>query len=159
MLSSRSVLGLFALALAGSCSHSATTARLTSLDPFDAADCEYEQFTNDAGESFVEHPLFGCVRAADLVRIRYDLAPGSDGRPRTGFVYGNGNGTEFTPRSVLNGLAIGTALRASYEVRHGFVDINGPAVVSSIPELDGRVRTATPPLDRRECVGMRSEYD
>lgn len=159
MVSSRSVLGLFTLALAAGCSHSATTARLASLDPFDSAECEYEEFTNDAGEAFVEHPLFGCVRAADLVQVRYDLAPDSDGRPRTGFVYGNGNGTQFTPRSVLSGLAIGSSFPASYEVRHGLVDINGPRVVSSIPALDARVRAATPPLDRRECLGMRSEYE
>lgn len=142
--------------LAAGCGPESTTARLASLEPFDPLDCDYDQYTDDEGEAFVEHPLFGCVRAADLVRITYDLGPDADGRPRAGLVYGNGNGTQYTPRSVVSGLAVGSTFPATHHVRHGLFDVNGPAVVITIPELDERVRRATPPLGRRECVGMRS---
>jgi hypothetical protein len=154
--STRPLRGLLALALpiAAGCGPESTTARIAALEPFDPEDCDYEQCTNDAGERFVEHPLFGCVRAADLVRVTYDLTPGSDGRPRTGLVYGNGNGTQYTLRSVVGGFGVGSTFPATHEVRHGMFDFNGAAVVVTIPELDDRVRGGTPPLDQRECVGM-----
>lgn len=157
----RSQRALFALAvvLAAGCGDEETTARLAGLEPFDPDDCEYEEFTSGRGEHFVAHPLFGCVPSADLVRITFDLGPGADGRPRRGFVYGNGNGTAYTPRSVVAGLALGSTFPASYGVHHGLFDINGPRTVIAIPTLDDRVRNATPPLDERACAGMHSEYE